>query len=148
MAFVNEYIPTEDFNKYDFDSLNKRPKETSGTTPSDSWTIDREADIWLRKFYAEMDHTAPLGGHSGVSVWDFYWRGALLVVKIEDVASGGGYGKPRWARSRLLGISSSMDIESSRVQILKDLEAALTAYKGAGVFAPNDGIEYTFSLEC
>lgn len=147
MAFVNEYIPTEDFKKYDFDGLNKRPKETSGTTPSDSWTIDRDADIWLRKFYAEMDHTAPLGGQSGVSVWDFYWRGTLLLVKVEDVASGGGYGKPRWARSRLRRIDIPKDIESSRDQIIRDLEAAFTAYKGAGVLAPDDGIDYTYSLE-
>lgn len=30
MAFVNEYISAEDFKKYNFELLNKRPKETSG----------------------------------------------------------------------------------------------------------------------
>jgi hypothetical protein len=147
MAFVNEYIPAEDFKKYDFDKLNKRPKETSGTTPSDQWTIDREADIWLRKFYAESDHTAPQGGYTGVSVWDFYWKGTLMMVKVQEIASGGGYGKPRWARSKLLNIDITFEIENYRHQIISDLEAAFTAYRGAGVLAKNNGLEYSFSLE-
>ena len=90
MAFVNEYIPEEDFKKYDFEKLNVRPKEMSGTAPDSDWTIDREADIWLREFYIESDHTAPQGGFTGVSVWDFYWKGHLMLVKLLSIETGGG----------------------------------------------------------
>ena len=51
MAFINEYIPKEDLEKYDFKNLDVRPTEKSGTTPARDWTVDREADIWLRNFY-------------------------------------------------------------------------------------------------
>jgi hypothetical protein len=93
MAFVNEYIPKVDYKKYDFDGLNKRKKERSGSTPAGFWTIDREADIWLREFYVETDHTVPLGGYTGVSVWDFYWKGHLMLAKITAIAGGGGVGR-------------------------------------------------------
>ena len=87
MAFVNEYIPEEDWEKYNFDELNKRPRR--GLDTSDDWTIAREANIWLRKFYTESDHTEPDGGYTGVSVWDFYWKGALMLVEILGIETGG-----------------------------------------------------------
>lgn len=145
MAFVNEYIPQEDFKKYHFDALNRRTKETSGTAPSDSWTIDREADIWLREFYTEMDHTAPLGGYTGVSVWDFYWKGTLLSIKVQAVAGGGGVGLPSWSIKKLLSINLPRTLEDRRGEILKDLESAFAAYKDGGVLSSS--LSYSFTLE-
>lgn len=147
MAFVNEYISEDEFQLYGIEQLNQRPKEHSGSTPADTWTIDRDSDIWLRKFYSEMDHTQPDGGYTGVTVWDFYWKGCLMLVKLKEVASGGGYGKPRWARSRLLGINIPAGNNEKRDQIIADLENALSAYRGAGVLAVNDGLDYSFILE-
>lgn len=145
MAFVNEYIPEADLKKYDFDMLDKRPKETSGTTPSNSWTIDRDADIWLRKFYAEMDRTAPLGGYTGISVWDFYWKGSLMLDKITAVAGGGGVGLPSWSRKKLLNINLPSTLEDRRGEILKDLELAFVAYKDGGVLSSSSS--YLSTLE-
>ena len=146
MAFVNEYIPAEDFKKYNFETLNNRKKETSGTAPSDSWTIDRDADIWLREFYTEMDHTAPLGGYTGISVWDYSWKGTLLLVKIKDIETGGGIGKHCWARRKLLAINIPVELKSQRLQILKDLETAFTAYKDGGVLSEATSFSFTLDI--
>jgi hypothetical protein len=145
MTFVNEYIPETDYKKYDFDGLNKRPKEHSGTTPTDFWAIDREADIWLRKFYTEMDHTALRGGYTGISVWDFYWKGHLMLIKIKAIAGGGGVGLPSWSRKKLLNINLPTTLEDRREGILKDLESAFAAYKDGGVLSSSSS--YFFMLE-
>jgi len=145
MAFVNEYIPKADLKKYNFAELNKRPRK--GMDTADSWTIDRESEIWLRKFYTESDHTAPGGGFTGTSAWDFYWKGTLLFVEVQSLASGGGRGEPRWVRKKLLSINIPPELEDQRPKIINDLEAAFTAYKGAGVLAVDDSPSYTFELE-
>lgn len=134
MAFVNEYIPEADFKKYDFERLNKRPRK-AGTAPSDAWTIDRDADVWLRKFYTEMDHTDLQGGFTGISVWDFWWKGKLIAVTLESIETGGGVGKHCWSRKRLVALEIPAAMEAQRAQIVKDLEAALTAYKDGGVLS-------------
>lgn len=145
MGFVNEYIPEADLKKYNFAELNKRPRK--GGFTADDWTIDREADIWLRSFYLESDHTAPDGGFTGVSAWDFYWKGTLMFVEVKSLASGGGRGEPRWTRKKLLSINIPPELENQRPEIIRDLEAAFTAYKGAGVLAIDDSPSYTFELE-
>ena len=144
MAFVNEYIPEEDLEKYNFDELNKRPSK--GGDQSRDWTIDRDADIWLRKFYTESDHTAADGGYTGVSAWDFYWKGTLMLLEVIGVESrGGGIGKPRWQRSKLLNINIPSELNDQRIQILKDLELAFNAHKGSGIFSTYSS--YSFILE-
>ncbi|KJV05283.1 hypothetical protein [Methylocucumis oryzae] len=143
MTFINEYIPKEDLEKFNFAELNKRIKKGGGT--ADDWTIDREADIWLRKFYTESDHTELDGGYTGISVWDYYWKGCLMIVEIKTLETGGGRGKHCWARRRLLSINIPHELESQRPQILKDLEIAFTAYKDGGVFSSSTS--FSFALE-
>lgn len=146
MTFVNEYISEADLKKYNFAELYKRPRK--GMDTATDWTINREANIWLRKFYTESDHTAPDGGFTGVSGWDFYWKGTLLTLEILDVGGGGGYGKHRWTRKRLLNLSIPPDLENQRVQIIKDLKEAFTVYRGVGVSSfPYDSPSYSFELE-
>jgi len=83
MAFVNEHIPKEDWDKYNFVAR----KAGHG---SRDWTVDREADIWIRHLYTESDHTEPDGGFTGVKAWDFYWKGTLMLIKMKDLDGGGG----------------------------------------------------------
>ena len=146
MAFVNEYIPEEDFEKYDFKSLNIRPKEMSGTAPASDWTIDREADIWLRQFYVESDHTAPQGGFTGISVWDFHWKGHLMLVKLLSIETGGGVRQHCWSTKKLLSIDIPSEIEDQRAQILRDLELALTAYKDGGALSKSTSFSFTLEI--
>ena len=143
MTFVNEYIPEEDLKKYNFAELNKRPRK--GMDTSRDWTIDREADIWLRKFYTESDHTAPDGGFTGVSAWDYYWKGALMMVEVKDLETGGGRGKHCWSRKKIQSINILPNLEIQRPQIIKDLEDGFTAYKDGGVFSSSTS--FTFTLE-
>lgn len=145
MAFVNEYIPETDLEQYDFASLNRRPKGTSGSSPSDYWTINREENIWLREFFTEMDHTAAQGGYTGISVWDFYWKGILMSVRLLSIETGGGVRQHCWSRKKLLSIDMPPEIEGLRSDILRDLERALTAYKDGGVLS--QATSYSFTLE-
>jgi len=144
MTFVNEYIPEEDLKKYNFAELNKRIKK-GGFTARD-WTIDRVADIWLRQFYVESDHTAPDGGFTGVSAWDYYWKGTLMMVEIKSLESVGGVGKPRWSRKKLLSINIPPGLENQRTQILQDLKSAFIAHKDVGVFSKSSSYSLTFEI--
>lgn len=145
MAFTNEYIPEADLNKYNFAELNKRPRK--GDTPARQWTIDRDAMVWLRRFYSESDHTELDGGYTGVSVWDFYWKGVLMLVEIKDLASGRESDGTRWAHSKLLNINVPNELTGSREQIIADLVEAFTAYGGAGVFLEENPVNYRFKLD-
>ncbi|BBL76416.1 hypothetical protein [Methylomagnum ishizawai] len=146
MAFVNEYIPKEDLEKYNFAELNKRPMKGGGTRRD--WTIDRKANIWLRKFYTESEHTKPGLGLTGVSAWDFYWKGHLMMAEVKDLGIEGERGQPCWQRKKLLSINIPPELEVQRPQIIKDLEAAFTEHRGAGVFSSQDYYSrYTFTLK-
>ena len=133
MKFVNEYISAQDFNKYHFDVLNRRPKKTSGTPPADAWTIDRDANIWLRQFYAETGKSASQDGFTGVSVWDFYWRDDLMQVKLLSLAARINVERHFSARKKLLEIEMSAAMVKYQSQAIRDLEEALNAYKDGGV---------------
>lgn len=140
MAFINEYIPKEDVDK-----LNKM-FEYRGIAAARSWTIDREKDIWLRKHYTESDHTQPDGGYTGVSFWDYYWKGSLMIVKIKKLESGGGRGQDCWSRKKLLEISLPSELEDKRGSVLESLELALSTYKEGGVLSTSTSYKLTFEL--
>ncbi len=144
MIFINEYIPEEDFEKYNFAELNKRPRG-AGSTPARYWTIDREANIWLHKFYTESDHTEPDGGYTGLSYWNYFWKGTLIMLEIKLMDAGGKRGGHCWARKKLISIDLPDKLETQRSEVLKDLEAALTAYKDGGVLSSSSS--YTLEFE-
>ena len=146
MTFINEYIPEEDLIKYDFEALNKRPRK-GGTTPASFWTIDREADIWLREFYKEFDPTALDGNFTGVSAWDFYWKGALITLELKllDVISSGP-GTHCTIKRKLKSINVPPELSGQYDLILKDLEAALTAHADAGVLSSSSGFTLIFEV--
>jgi len=134
MAFVNEYIPKEDWDKYKFNDLNSRPR-SAGSSPCRFWVIDRSSNIWLRKFSTSFDWTEKDGGFSGVSTWDFYWKGHLLTVILRTLDSSSSPEKEYFTKKKLESINIPKDIKKDEDEIISDLIEALVIYKDAGVLS-------------
>jgi hypothetical protein len=99
MAFVNEYIPEEDYEKYGLDELDRSispPAIPAGHIKSRDWTIDRKRNIYLRKFSSERDpDETPCTG------WTFFWKGELLWFVRRQISSGGKKNGPQWRKSKI-----------------------------------------------
>lgn len=144
MAFVNEYISEESLEKYDMGAIGKRTKY--GSIANAFWVIDKENNIWLRKLYTESDHTALDGGYTGISYWNFYWKGYLMTAKIKLLEAGGKLGEHCWSRKKLLALSLPSELEDKREIVLKGLEAALSAYKDVGILSKSTSYKLTFEI--
>ncbi|WP_434778356.1 hypothetical protein [Neisseria sp. Ec49-e6-T10] len=145
MAFVNEYIPAEDFKKYDFDVINKRWNGVGN--PARQWAINREKDIWLRKFYTVNDHTAPDGGYTGEIFWDFYWKGTLMSLKTKKTnVKGGGIGEFLTYDLKVLEINIPSELSPQKEEIFQGIKDAFVAYAGGGIFSESIGCEINFDF--
>jgi hypothetical protein len=60
---------------------------------------------------------------------------------------GGGIGQYCGMRKKLLNINIPHNIENQRFQILKDLEAAFTAHKDAGVLSQSSSFSFSLEIE-
>jgi hypothetical protein len=129
MAFVNEYIPADDIEKYSIETIDK--KFIVGGTTARDWTIDRERSMYLRNVARGREEFF----HE--STWTFFWHGELLVVELEIVGGGGKRGEPGWSHWRVRELELPKHLENRRDEILADLKEALTAYKDGGVFSAN-----------
>ena len=126
MTFINEYISAEDKKRYNIDNINEK---YIAAGVSSQWTIDRDRNIYLREVSAGI-------GHSGKNrIWNFFWNGTLIEIKIEILSSGGERGALCWAHKKIHDFQLPHTLESNREEILSDLKEALTAYKDGGVFA-------------
>ena len=136
MAFVNEYIPAADMEKYQIKEIDKRVS-LHGRTHAKDWTIDRDRNMYLRNV---KNGTFEF---SYQSAWTFFWHGELLWVELEILGTSSGRNVPSWGRKRVtllcvMGAGSNhlpSHLEPQKAQILKDLEEALLAYKDGGVYA-------------
>lgn len=125
MAFINEYVSTEDVKKYDLDGINRR----FGKDPQIryGWTIDRERGVFLRWIKSGREEFA---SRVTMVLW---WHGEIIPVYLE-VSGTGDYSKPTTTVWSLSGIELSGVLEPSRDEILQALRDALTEYKvGVGV---------------
>ena len=143
-AFINEYISEDSLEKYNMGAIDKRT--SYGSIATNFWVVNKEQHIWLRELYVESDHTAHGGGYSGISYWNFYWKGHLMTAKIKLLEAGGKRGEHRWARKKLLDLSLPAELEDKHDLVLKDLEAALTEYKEAGVLSKSTSYKLTFEV--
>lgn len=146
MAFVNEYIPKPDMEKYQIKQIDQR---VARRTCADSWTVDRERNMYLRRVGAGREEFA----HE--TDWTFFWHGELLWVELELLEiSSNGRNAPCWTRKRLTklcvmdGDSNHLPsrLEPRKAEILKDLEEALLAYKDGGVFSASTTYELFFEV--
>ncbi|MFN3717189.1 MAG: hypothetical protein ACK4R8_10755, partial [Thiobacillus sp.] len=81
MAFVNEYIPKEDYDKYDLRRVcgEHNLKSLRGHMYSRDWTIDRDRDAFLIQVWSHRD--AEFNG------WAFYWKGEWMFFEMRPIES-------------------------------------------------------------
>jgi hypothetical protein len=93
MAFVNEYIPEADYEKYGLREIDERmipPGLPAPRIKSRSWTVDRDRNMYLRKFsHGRFPEDAHLSG------WTFFWRGELLWFARTVLHTGGQRNGPQ-----------------------------------------------------
>ena len=89
LAFINERISEEDWEKYHFDELNKR--WGGFTSAARDWTIDRNKKIWLRLFDTNYPHYSDYDPkilpELKPQYWDYYWKGTLMIIAIQQLRS-------------------------------------------------------------
>lgn len=137
MAFINEYIPVEDVEKYGLKEIDSKFLATG--VKSRDWTIDRNRDIYLRLVASGRDEM------SGVSTWTFYWKGALLWFQKKGIAHKGNPGGPCWAHTKVSKFDIPSNLEARREEIFQDLREAFLAYRDGGVFSTST--EYSLQLD-
>lgn len=140
MAFVNEYIPAEDKKKYNMTADNYFYR-----AGADSWTVDRERDMFLLLRAAHGGAEGILPEHS----WAFYWRGHLLDVLLCNLSTEGDERTSRaWSRKKVVGIGGmTPELEAKRSQIIADLRDALTVDREFGVLGDFKSYEVILDAE-
>jgi hypothetical protein len=129
MAFINEYVSPEDFEKYGLKEINR--KCYMGNDFND-WTIDKERDIYLRWIGQGPPPIDPF--------WHFhlYWHGALFKVFI-------GHGGANHLRS-LVDMELPKELEPHKEEVIGDLKEALQAFGEFGLHSINENINVTFDF--
>jgi hypothetical protein len=133
MAFVNEYIPEEDYEKYGLDELDRSispPAIPGGHVYSRDWTIDRKRNIYLREFSSENDpYETPCTG------WTFFWKGELLWFVKWWISGGGEKNGPQWEKSKITHLVIPDHLLAHQTEICNDIHEAFQVYAGGGVFS-------------
>jgi hypothetical protein len=125
MAFVNEYIPEADYEKYDLRKIcgEHNLKSLRGRMYSRDWTIDRERDAFLIQVWSH--HEAKFEGYA------FYWKGQWIFF---EMATIDGEIKRDVGSCRILFHVKKFSVpqcaESRREELLADFQAAVTASLG------------------
>jgi hypothetical protein len=150
MAFVNERITGDDWERYNIQKMIDRIVPGQYTHPS-TCTIDHECGIYLIKV-AENREMRPGSDNrwsTGLCGWVFMWHGHELWVEAQWLAQGGesrghGWGHLRLMSLGLMGEKVGMlgrprrlppELMPHREEILKDLYDALLAYREVGIFS-------------
>jgi hypothetical protein len=136
MGFVNEHIPKQDIKKYGIDEIDRQFLDS---THSKEWTIDRARDIYLRLVAIGREDS------SHETTWSFYWRGNLLLAKIDVISTSGPYHGARHGHKRLRELHIPEQLEPQRKEILEDLKEALIEWKDGGLSA--SATTYTLTLD-
>ena len=142
MAFVNEKISKEDWEKYNIDQINMR--WNGAGRPQNDWAIDREREIWLREFDRTIDRDDN-GAWDGKTVWDFYWKGILMSIKTQmtdiNFLEDGGISMD-YKLLELYIPTENKDV--SLEKILADMAEAFKTYGSAGIYSGFDKKFVTF----
>jgi hypothetical protein len=130
MPFVNEYIPEEDFEKYQLREIDKH--HVVGGVNAHDWTIDRERDMYLRQLAQGREE------FSHEMYWTFYWHSRAYTLELHAAGytkTSAKAGRARWGLVRINGKEPPAGIPEPSDEFLNDLREALLAYKDGGVFS-------------
>ena len=103
MAFVNEYTPAEDIEKYGLEEIDK--KFVVGGTNSSQWTIDRGRDIYLRCVARGAANQPEIFNQT---TWTFYWHEVPITLRLDFLEGRGGRGEPGWSHWKLVWVRGGM----------------------------------------
>jgi len=146
MAFINEFISDEDWKKYNIQEIEDSFK--IGNSSDDSWTIDKENNIFLKNVAkSRIDDY----GRTWV-YWVFFWENKLYeitteVIKLDKDKSGQNcqaYKKIR--QFEFLDNDKEMDY-NLREKILPYLTEAFIAHGDAGVYSSQISYKRNYELE-
>lgn len=126
MAFIVEYVPEADIEKYGLRALNEKAWQGDGGY---QWVIDRERDIYLRYMGRGDREEEPYRVN-----FDFYWKGTVLWIAFEKRVHEvpGVKCETNW---EFWGWQIPPELMPEREAILAALKEALVAYKDNGMFA-------------
>lgn len=130
MAFVNEYIPEADYEKYDLRRVcgERNLKSLKGHMHSNSWTMDRERNAFIIKIWAHRD--SPFYG------WAFCWKGEWMFF---EMALVDGEAKPDGSFGRFMFHVKEFVVppvlENYRKEVVDSLREAITACPGSPTFS-------------
>jgi hypothetical protein len=146
MAFVNEYVPEADIEKYDLKGIwdefhpLRKGQYFKGNRPN--WTMDRESEVFL------MSIGIGRGEHGNRTKFLFWWRGANVVADLDLVegSSGDLNASPFMRVWDLVRLELPSQLKGDEVVIRKKLKEALRAYGYWGIRSqrPNTVVEFKF----
>lgn len=129
MAFVNEYIPEADYEKYDLRRIcgEHNLKSLRGYMYSQSWTIDRDCDAFLIPVWSH--HESEFDG------WAFHWKSTWMFFEVTiSKAVDSPVEDSCWSLYRIRKFTVPKHLDRSKDNIVADLRSAFSAYAGGGVF--------------
>ena len=136
MAFVNEEISKEDWEKYNIDQINMR--WNGAGNPESHWVIDSEREIWLRKFYEDRDRDNN-GAWDGKTVWDFYWKGILMSIKTQRSDFTFLENNSTSMTYQLLELYIPVENKDINIEdVLVDMAEAFSTYGSVGIYDTDD----------
>jgi hypothetical protein len=124
MAFVNEYIPEADYEKYDLRRIcGEHNLAHRGDMHSRHWTIDRSIDSFLIEIWSHYQ--------SAETGWAFYWQGNWIFFErftrdaLKDLSH---------TNNMIRGMVLPLHIAEKKAELLAALSAAFSAEACGGVF--------------
>ena len=146
MAFVNEYISDEDWKKYNIQAIEDAFK--MGNSSDDSWTIDKENNIFLKKLASSR-----IDNDGGTWVyWAYALKRELYVITVETVATNRAKrGEDLWVYEKIKELKlwdSYKNLSEEKCKTIMPLiEEAFLAYGKGGVYSSSGGFELKLELD-
>jgi hypothetical protein len=140
MAFINEFISPEDFQKYDVEGVCKKTVGRMWIAPPFGWTIDRTRNIFLLHVdsgsYDEFTHFTFLLWFDGSPI-------ITVLEKMEGSYADQSGGKAIW---RQLKMQCPEEAPAHHAEIIRVLKEAMITYGFNGAFGQikNYHVEFNF----